>query len=121
MRMKKNVYIVEDNEDIRDLIGYILVGEHYEVTMYPDATSFTEAIALAQPDVIVLDIMLPDGNGMEVCKQLKADKQYAAIPVILMSANAQKKDMFNEACAEDFIAKPFNIDDFQHRVERDLE
>lgn len=119
--MKKSIYIVEDNEDIRDLIGYILVGDDYDVTMYPDAASFTEAMAVAHPDVIVLDVMLPDGNGVEICKQLKSNEQYAAIPVILMSANAQKKEMFKEACAEDFISKPFNIDDFQHRVERYLD
>lgn len=119
--MKKNIYIVEDNEDIRDLIGYILVGDSYDVTMYPDATSFTKAIELAHPDVIVLDIMLPDGNGLDICRRLKSDQQYADIPVILMSANAQKHEMYDEVCAEDFISKPFNIDDFQHRVERYLD
>lgn len=119
--MKKNIYIVEDNEDIRDLIGYILIGDDYNVTMCPDASSFAEAIKTGQPDVIVLDIMLPDGNGIEICKQLKADQQYANIPVILMSANAHKKEVFKESHAEDFISKPFNIDDFQSRVESYLD
>ncbi|MEE1947003.1 response regulator transcription factor [Pedobacter sp. KR3-3] len=119
--MKKQVYVVEDNEDIGELIGYILNNEAYDVTICPNVAAFHLAMQQAVPDVIVLDVMLPDGNGIEVCKELKSSQKFTQVPVIIMSANADKKTVSKDACAEDFIGKPFNIDDFQHRVERYLE
>lgn len=103
------------------MIGYILNGETYQVTICPDVASFNRALSQAVPDVIVLDVMLSDGNGIAVCKELKSSQKFTQVPIIMMSANADKKAISKEVCAAEFIDKPFNIDDFQRRVERYLQ
>lgn len=72
------------------------------------------------PDLILMDIMLPDGNGLEMCRDLYADKSAAHIPVVLMSAHTAEYQVHRENCARDFIAKPFDIDEFIARVARQL-
>jgi CheY-like chemotaxis protein len=117
--MKKNVYVVEDNDDIREMIEFLLNDENYEVHGYATAEAFRNKLNMAeqQPDLIVLDVMLPDGNGLEICDQLKADHVTANIPVLLMSAHANFKSL-RPGQAEDFISKPFDIYDFISRIDR---
>lgn len=116
--MKKTVYVVEDNDDIREMIEYLLSAEDYEVSGYATAFAFKEKLKITHPDVIVLDVMLPDGNGLEICDQLKSNQPTRKIPILLMSAHAQVAKV-NQSCkAEDFISKPFDIDDFIRRVNK---
>lgn len=117
---RKHIYIVEDNDDIRELIGYILEEYDFQISGYATAGAFSQQISQELPDLILLDIMLPDGNGIDICKKLKASKETSHIPVILMSANAHKSQVISEARAEDFISKPFDIDIFRHRVNEQL-
>jgi two-component system phosphate regulon response regulator PhoB len=115
--MKKRVCIIEDDHDIRDLIGIILTDERYDVSLCSSARAFTNLIETMTPDVIVIDMMLTDGNGMEICRSLKATAATAGIPVLLMSAHSGIEDAMRESCAVDFISKPFDIDIFKNKVE----
>ncbi len=116
INLKKNIYIVEDNDDIRELVGYLFESEGYHVTSFANATEFKTHLATSLPDIFVLDVMLPDGNGMDICNKLKANNATANIPVLLMSANTNMTYIGKESRADDFISKPFDIDELVKRV-----
>jgi two-component system phosphate regulon response regulator PhoB len=116
--LKKIIYVVEDNDDIRELIEYLFESEDFIVTSFANATDFKRHIIVDQPAVIVLDVMLPDGNGVDICNQLKTNEATAAIPVLLMSANTNVAYVGAESKADDFISKPFDIDELVKRVNK---
>lgn len=115
--MKKNICVLEDNEDIREIIEMILQQEEYLVFSYATIAAFRKRQEAEKPDIFILDVMLPDGNGMEVCNELKSDQQTNTIPVLIMSAHANMTSMRRECKAEDFISKPFDIYDFVKRID----
>jgi two-component system phosphate regulon response regulator PhoB len=115
--MDKRIQIVEDDEDIRFIIEYILEDSGYLIESFPNATSFTSRID-KQTDLLILDVMLPDGNGIDLCKQHKDDPGTAHIPVLVMSAHARAKSVLEEACADDFISKPFDLDNFLKKAKK---
>ncbi|MCH5718774.1 response regulator transcription factor [Niabella hibiscisoli] len=112
---KKKILIVEDNNDIRELIGFILTGDYYILKMCATAAALNAEMSRTLPDVIVLDIMLPDGNGLELCRHIKHDPSTSHVPVVLMSAH--ENEWQKDSGADSFIAKPFNIGDFKSVVE----
>lgn len=118
--MKKIIYLVEDDSDINDLIKYLLSDFGYRVLTYTTMTAFKQALEKALPDLIILDIMLPDGNGLEICRKLKSIENMQKIPIFLMSAHVNGSKMAIEACADDFISKPFDINDFTTRVKQKM-
>lgn len=119
--MKKYIQVVEDDGDIRFIVEYILEDANYVVESFENATSFINRTRNHGVDLIILDVMLPDGNGIELCHNLKADEISKHIPIIVMSAHAGSKLIMEEACADDFINKPFDLDYFLMRVRRILE
>ena len=118
--MKKNIYLVEDDNDINDLIKYLLSDVGYSVLSYTTMTAFKQALEIALPDLIILDIMLPDGDGVEICRELKSIENMQKIPIFLISAHINGRKMALEACADDFISKPFDINDFTTRVQQKM-
>ena len=116
--MEKTICIVEDNSDIRELLEYLLINRGFKVLTCATLNIFSQKIVTIVPDLIILDIMLPDGNGLDVCARLKSDDATSHIPVLLMSANLSNSVKAGDSAAEDFIAKPFDIDDFMNRVQR---
>ncbi|MCB0728470.1 MAG: response regulator transcription factor [Ignavibacteria bacterium] len=108
--MKKKVLVVDDEKDIVDILKYNLERENeFEVLT---AKNGREAIELAQsiPDLILLDIMMPELNGFEVCKQLKNNSETAKIPVIFLTAKENEIDeiLGLEIGADDYISKPIS-------------
>jgi DNA-binding response OmpR family regulator len=118
--MKKCVFVLEDNDEIRELFTYLLEEESYEVHAYPTAASFRESLEHSLPDLLVLDVMLPDGNGLDICCELKEDPKTESIPIIIMSAHAEISDMKKKCEAEEFIAKPFDIQNFIDKVQKHI-
>jgi DNA-binding response OmpR family regulator len=114
--MKKCICIVEDDRDIRELILYILMDDSYDVITCSSVKEFSHLISNSRPDVVVFDIMLPDGNGMDLCREMKIKETTAAIPVVLMSAHYKEDEVMKAGCAEAFIRKPFDIDYFKDKV-----
>jgi DNA-binding response OmpR family regulator len=116
--MKKNICIVEDDSDIRELISYILVDDRYDVNMCASVKEFFDLMKNnTLPDIMVFDIMLPDGNGIELCKQMKVKELTSDIPILLMSAHYKIGTPEKAGCADAFISKPFDIDLFKDKVE----
>ncbi|MDR6782417.1 two-component system phosphate regulon response regulator PhoB [Pedobacter africanus] len=118
--MAKRIHIVEDDEDIRFIVEYLLRDENYEVESFGSAKEFDQGIKDNKPDLIILDVMLPDGNGISICRNLKTNSDTLHIPIIIMSAHAAEKSVLEEACADDFISKPFDLDYFLQRVKKQL-
>ena len=116
----KNIYIVEDDRDILELCEHLLSTENFKVSGYTTAEEFHTNIGKALPDLVILDIMLPDANGLEMCMELCANELTTSIPIVLMSAHESPDILKKEVCAQDFIAKPFDIDDFVFRISRQL-
>lgn len=115
----KEIFVVEDDADIRELLEYLLESENYKVQSFPTAEAFNSQFKSQRPDLILLDIMLPDGDGVTICEELKAEEENSSIPVILMSAHIDTSK-FRKSCADDFIAKPFDIEDLSERIKRQL-
>ena len=113
----KEIYVVEDDEGIRELIEILLQSHNYTVKTFPNARSFQNTVPGKLPDLFLIDIMLPDGNGINLCKDLKASEYTLKIPVVLMSAHA---DINHVDGADDFIAKPFDVDELLKRIEQQL-
>lgn len=116
MNTLKNIYVVEDNDDIRELVSYLFENEGYLVRSFATATEFKTEMGNTFPDIFLLDVMLPDGNGMDICNQLKTADASKNIPVVLMSANTNMTYIGEESLADDFISKPFDIDELINRV-----
>ncbi|WP_316736660.1 response regulator transcription factor [Pedobacter aquatilis] len=118
--MGKRICVLEDNEDIRDIIGYILNEEEYEVKYFSNIADFKNGANKFDANLYLLDVMLPDGNGIDLCCELKADKKTQNMPIVMMSANYSPAEMKNKCMADDFIPKPFDIDDFVHRLDAQI-
>ncbi|WP_443946821.1 response regulator transcription factor [Pedobacter sp. AW1-32] len=114
--MRNKILVLEDNEDIRDIIAILLEEENFEVHACASVEAFRAEAAKLTPDLYLLDVMLPDGNGLDICCELKADKITEHKPVVMMSANFSEREVMKRCKAEDYIHKPFDIDDFVRRV-----
>ncbi|HZS57927.1 MAG TPA: response regulator transcription factor [Gemmatimonadaceae bacterium] len=102
-----SVLVVEDQESIRDLLGRLLRGEHFDVQFAEDGDAALEAVRHRPPDLICLNIELPKKNGMDVLREMR--ETGIDIPVIILTGHDQVKDRVRglEAGADDYIAKPF--------------
>ncbi len=107
--MKKRVFVLEDDDSLRELFIILLEEEGYVVEAYPSATSFIKGLESELPNLIIMDVRLPDGNGIEICAQVKADPRTAQIPIILASAHIDFSNPHQPNTANAFINKPFDI------------
>ncbi len=107
---KTNILIIEDEEDIRELVKYNLQRENFDVL---EAASGEDGMKLAErvvPDLILLDLMLPGKDGLEICRMLKRNEHTKQVPVVMMTARGEESDIVTglELGAEDYIVKPFS-------------
>ena len=107
----KSIFVVEDEEDILELLRYHLTREGYNVTSAVDGEDALAAIPRTMPDLVLLDLMLPGVDGLDVCRRLKKDTKTGAIPIIMVTAKGEESDIVTglELGADDYIAKPFSM------------
>jgi DNA-binding response OmpR family regulator len=107
--MKKKILIVDDEKDMVDIVAIRLEAAGYEWISAFDGEEGLDKARRERPDLIVLDLMLPKLDGYKVCRMLKSDEKYRDIPIILFTAQAQKKDSDagKEAGSDAYIVKPF--------------
>jgi len=114
----KNVLVIEDNHAILDVITLILQSESYKVTGLNKSADMLIHIEQVKPDLIILDIMLPDADGRDLLKLLRSDAQTEHIPVLMISARYTAENVeHGEFKPNGFLAKPFDIDDLLDRIE----
>ncbi|NUN94595.1 MAG: response regulator [Candidatus Omnitrophica bacterium] len=110
MLARKNILVVEDEEDILELVEYNLAKNGFRVSAVSSGEAALRAIQSDPPDLVLLDLMLPGVDGLEVCKLLKSDSRTAKIPVVMLTAKGEESDIITglELGADDYIAKPFS-------------
>jgi len=106
---KKRILIVDDEEDILKVLRFRLEANNYEVLSASDGQEGLNKARSEKPDLIILDLMLPKLDGYRVCRMLKFDESYKAIPIIMFTARAQTsdKELGMEMGADAYIPKPF--------------
>jgi diguanylate cyclase (GGDEF)-like protein len=117
------ILVVDDEEHIRKIVRFQLEKTGYTVETAEDGVQALEAVAAAPPDLILLDLMMPNMDGHEVCRRLKADYQTGHIPVIMVTAKANLENKLQglEDGANDYIAKPFAMTELLMRVKNVLQ
>ena len=120
--MTRKIVLAEDEPQIARLIEFKLKKEGYEVTWKENGEEALKAIKADKPDLILLDVMMPVMDGYEVLRRLKEDEDLKSIPVIMLTARAQEKDVVKGigSGAEDYITKPFHPAELLARVKRIL-
>lgn len=105
-----HVLIIEDEQDLRDLLSYNLQKEGFRVSSVESGEEGLVQIGQDQPDLIVLDLMLPGVNGLDVCRTLKSKKETSTIPIVMVTAKSEESDIVVglELGADDYITKPFS-------------
>ena len=111
-----HILVVDDDAEIRSLLARYLGGQGFRVTTAQDRRDCLARVADARPDLIVLDVMLPDGTGLEICRSLQ--DQRPRIPVILLTALKEDVDRIVglEIGADDYLGKPFNPRELTARI-----
>jgi len=120
--MTRKIVLAEDEPQIARLIEFKLKKEGYDVTWKENGDEALRAIKADKPDLILLDIMMPVMGGYEVLRRLKEDENLKSVPVIMLTARAQEKDVVKgiDMGAEDYITKPFQPAELLARVKRIL-
>ncbi len=108
---KEKILIVEDAEDISELVSYNLIKEGYRPTCVMSGEEALTSIRRTAFDLILLDLMLPGLDGLEVCRRLRQDQQAAHIPIIMLTAKGEETDIVVglELGADDYVTKPFSL------------
>ncbi len=115
---KKKILIVEDDEDIMELISFNLEQEKYSILKAESGEKALQEISQELPSLVLLDLMLPEINGLDVCRRLKADSRTQSIPVVMVTAKGDESDIVTglELGAVDYITKPFRPKELVARV-----
>jgi len=117
-RSAGRVLVVEDERDVAELLRYNLAKDGYDVLVAATGADAVKQAHEAHPDVVLLDIMVPQLNGWEICRRLKQDRETAAIPVIMVSGRVEEGDkvLGFEMGADDYVTKPFSPRELLARV-----
>ena len=116
--MRPLIAVVDDEPDIVSLVSINLEKAGFEVKGFGDALAFIKFLDRRLPDLAILDVMLPDLDGFDVCRQLKGDPRTAGVPVIMLTAKGDETDRVVglELGADDYITKPFSVRELAARV-----
>ena len=114
----QKIFCIEDDANIRELLEYMLTGTGFAVEGFECAADFRKALERTIPDLILLDIMLPDEDGTVILKKLKADPSYQSIPTIMLTAKSEQIDKIKalDSGADDYVTKPFDVAELISRI-----
>lgn len=118
LEFQPSVLVVDDDPDNFDVIETLLSLENYQLSYASQGTKLLDRLEIIHPDVILLDVMLPDIDGIEICQHIKAEPRWQHIPIIMVTALTDKDDLARclNAGADDFISKPVNGTELRARV-----
>lgn len=119
---KKKILVIDDEVDLADLVKTRLEFNNFYVLPCYTSKRALEIAKRERPDLVLLDVMMPDPDGYEVCKSLKKDKGTSAIPIILFTAKEQEVKKLEDKCrqvgAEDYIVKPYAHEELLAKINR---
>lgn len=112
------IYIVEDDTNIREIESFALKNSGYQVNDFPNAKGFYDALKDRKPDLVLLDVMLPDEDGLEILSKLQKNPETKRLPVIMVTAKTTELDRVKglDLGADDYIIKPFGVMELISRV-----
>lgn len=115
----KRILVVDDESDVTDLVAYHLKAKGFQVETLNDPNGSIGAARSLVPDLVILDVMMPDLNGIQICRMLRADPKLKKVPVIFLTAKAEENDRIQglELGADDYICKPFSTKELVLRVQ----
>ena len=115
----KRILIVDDEPDVTELVGYHLRAKGFVAEGLNDPTQSIAKIRAFQPDLVILDVMMPDISGIQICRMLRADPKTKSIPVIFLTAKAEEADrvLGLEVGGDDYICKPFSVKELMLRIQ----
>ncbi len=121
--MAKKIFIVEDELDFLSTLRERLEFEGFVVITAVDGEEALKKIPEEKPDLILLDIMLPEMNGYQVCRELKSNPETETIPVVVVTAKSQESDKFwaKETGADDYVTKPFEMEELLQIIRDNLQ
>ena len=117
------IMVVEDDEELSDLLQYNLNRQGHDVVQYYDGKEAMDAMARERPDLLLLDMMLPGADGLEVCRHVTGTKELQHIPIIIFTAKGSRED-FDQARqynVSGFFVKPYTTADVLRHVEKVLQ
>ncbi|MBW4038745.1 MAG: response regulator transcription factor [Acidobacteria bacterium] len=116
--MSQVIFVLEDDADIRRLVQYQLEGAGYTVRAYPAMGTIVQDAERQRPALFLLDIMVPGGDGLDLCRRLRLNTSLASVPIIFLTARAAENDRVQglELGADDYITKPFAMRELLARV-----
>ena len=114
----KKILVVDDEVDLVETVRFPLEMEGYDVLVSYNGEDALNQARKENPDLIILDLMLPKLDGYKVCRLLKFDERYKHIPILMLTAKTQEKDKIlgKETGADEYITKPFEMDDLMEKV-----
>lgn len=114
----KRILVVDDEVDVTELLGYHLRQRSFDVRTLNDSRLALETARQFRPNLIVLDIMMPDFSGLQVCRLIRADSSLKEVPIIFLSAKTEEGDRIDgfESGADDYVCKPFSPKELMLRV-----
>ena len=116
--MSARILVVEDESAIREMLCFVLEQQGFDVVEAYDYASAIECLVEPVPDLILLDWMLPDFSGVEICKNLKKDIKFKDLPIIMLTAKGEEEDKVKglNSGADDYITKPFSFPELLARI-----
>ncbi len=114
----RKVIIFDDDEDILSICNYILQEQGWEVHTYTDCNNIIEKVTGIMPNVILMDNWIPDAGGIVATQTLKNNEALKAIPVVYFSANSDIQLLAQQAGAETYLAKPFDLDELERIINK---
>ncbi|WP_171100211.1 response regulator transcription factor [Ruegeria sp. HKCCD7255] len=108
--MSRKVLLIEDEPNITEAIRFLLTREGWQVQTHAEGSDAIEVICAAQPDLVILDVMLPGKSGMEILRELREQDRFLGLPVLMLTARGQSRDreMAEQAGVSRFMTKPFS-------------
>src|SRR3954471_23347634 len=105
----KKILVVDDESDVTELVAYNLKAKGFQVQTLNDPNSSIGIARTFLPDLVILDVMMPDLNGIQICRMLRADPKLKKVPVVFLTAKTEEADRIQglELGADDYISKPF--------------
>jgi DNA-binding response OmpR family regulator len=112
------IFAVDDDTDVLDTLGRVLKFENYDVTLMSSGLEALEALKETLPDLLILDIGMPEITGIEVCRRLRENSQYVTLPILFLTAKGSTEDIVSglDAGADDYVVKPFELSELRARI-----